>query len=253
MGGNMNTIIEVKNLTREYGTGNIQVLKGIDFCAFEEEFVAIMGRSGGGKSTLLRVLGLMDQPTEGEVFFRDENSKDLWDSQLADIRRREIGFVHQDARLLDCLTVEQNIKLPMILDKKDSKTMQESMEEQTRRFGIADLVDKYPTELSGGEKQRTALCRALINHPELILADEPTGNLDSQSGELVIQALETINRDMEKTVILVTHDPWIASYSKKAVLLKDGVILDTLLRPDGEGEEVQKAYYEMILGKLPEL
>lgn len=249
----MDTIIEVKELEREYNDGTIEVLKGIDFCAMEGDFIAIMGRSGGGKSTFLKVLGLVDKPTSGKVFFRGEDSEELWDSQLADIRRREIGYVHQDSKLMDCLTVAQNIKLPMILDKKEPAVMQQAMEKQAAHFGIADLVQKYPSELSGGEKQRVALCRALINDPEIILADEPTGNLDSQSGEVVIHAMEEINREMGKTVILVTHDPKIASYCKKTVLLKDGIILDTLIRPDGEKDETQRTFFKMIMEKMEEL
>ena len=140
----MDTVIEVKELVRDYGT--IEVLKGLDFSAHEGEFITIMGRSGGGKSTFLKVLGLVDRPTSGKVYFRGEDSEDLWDSQLADIRRREIGYVHQDSRLMDCLTVEQNIKLPMILDKKDSKTMQKRTQEIAARFGIAALTKKYPSE-----------------------------------------------------------------------------------------------------------
>lgn len=247
----MDTVIEVKELVRDYGT--IEVLKGLDFSAHEGEFITIMGRSGGGKSTFLKVLGLVDRPTSGKVYFRGEDSEDLWDSQLADIRRREIGYVHQDSRLMDCLTVEQNIKLPMILDKKDSKTMQKRTQEIATRFGIAALTKKYPSELSGGEKQRTAICRALINNPDILLADEPTGNLDSQSGEVVIHALEEINHDMGKTVILVTHDPKLASYSQKTVLLKDGLILETIVRPEGNKNETQRAYYQMIMEKMEEL
>lgn len=249
----MESIIEVKKLVREYNNGNIEVLKGIDFTAKEGEFIAIMGRSGGGKSTFLKVLGLVDKPTTGNVYFRGEDSEDLWTSQLADIRRREIGFVHQDARLMDCLTVEQNIMLPMILDKKDSKTMHRQVEAQVEHFNIAYLVKKYPAELSGGEKQRVAVCRALINNPDIVLADEPTGNLDSKSGEAVIEAFADINEQLGKTVIIVTHDPKIASYSKKAILLKDGLILDTLLRPDGTKAHTQKIFYDMIMDKMEAL
>lgn len=249
----MERMIEVRNLIREYGSSDSPVLKGIDFLVEKEDFVTIMGRSGCGKSTFLRVLGLIDSPDSGEVFFKDENSKELWVSQLADIRRRDIGFVYQDARLMDCLTIEQNIKLPLIFDKKDSETTQEKMMEQTKRFGIDNLVHKYPKELSGGEKLRAALCRALVSNPDLILADEPTGNLDTQSGETVIHALEEINRILKKTVIVVTHDPKIASRSKKTVLLKDGLILDTIIRPEGDEYQTQREFFDLIMEKIPEL
>lgn len=249
----MERIIEVKNLVREYERGSVQVLKGVDFRADRGDFIAVMGRSGSGKSTLLRVLGLIDKPDEGEVFYREECAKDLWVSQLADIRRRELGYVYQDARLMDCLTVGQNMKLPLILDKQSSGTMQIKLEKQCGRFLLTELVDKYPHELSGGEKQRVAMCRALISSPELILADEPTGNLDTLSGNTLIQELQSVNRELKKTVILVTHDPKIASHSKTAVLLKDGRILNTLKRPQGNESETQQAFFKMIIDSLPAL
>lgn len=244
----METIIEVKNLVREYG--DIKVLRGINFSADKGEFISIMGRSGSGKTTFLKVLGLVDKPTLGSVFFRGEDSEHLWESQLADIRRREIGFVHQDARLMNCLTVEQNIKLPLILDKKDTGTMQMQLESLAGHFEIATLMKKYPAELSGGEMQRVAVCRALIHNPELILADEPTGSLDNQAQKTIIEALLDINENLGKTIILVTHNPKIASYSKKTILLKDGLILDTLLHPDGEKSETQRIFYHMIMEKM---
>ena len=215
----------------EKGENAIRVLKGLDFTVMEQEFIAIMGKSGCGKTTLLKILGLIDRPTSGKVYLKGKNTAKLWKDELADIRRRGIGFVFQDFYLLNSLSVLENIMLPMIIDKQDSK-----------------VLKKYPYELSGGEKQRVSISRALINDPDLILADEPTGNLDTKSGRIVIKALERINTRMGKTVILVTHDPKIASYCRRILFLKDGRLLESLERT-GTKEE----FYESILEKMKEL
>lgn len=253
-------MIEVKGLVRSYAVdqkqkksdGDTRVLKGIDFIAVEEEFIGIMGKSGCGKTTFLKVLGLLDKPTEGTVIFKDIDTDHLWKDELADIRRREIGFVFQDFYLMDSLSVQENMILPMILDKAKAEDMHRKAAEYAGHFGISHLLLKAPYELSGGEKQRVAICRALINDPDLVLADEPTGNLDSKAGKVVIDALQRINTEMKKTIIMVTHDPHLASYCKKIVLLKDGEILETLLRKDG-GEESRNAFYHNILNRMQEL
>ena len=198
-----------------------------------------MGRSGCGKSTFLKLLGMIERPTSGTIYFDGMDTEDLWKDELADIRRRRIGFVFQDFYLLDSLCIKDNILLPMILDKAESKTM--TVEELAGLFGIRELLPKAPYELSGGEKQRAAICRALINDPEIILADEPTGNLDSRSGQIVMDALKRINREFHKTILMVTHDPYFASLSQKVVLLKDGQILDTIQSTDDE-----KSFYEKV-------
>lgn len=170
----------IKTSTMDINT--IHVLKDIDFEVEKGEFVSIMGRSGCGKSTFLKLLGMIERPTSGTIYFDGMDTEDLWKDELADIRRRRIGFVFQDFYLLDSLCIKDNILLPMILDKAESKSMVEKAEGLAELFGIKDLLPKAPYELSGGEKQRAAICRALINDPEIILADEPTGNLDSKSG-----------------------------------------------------------------------
>jgi len=227
----MGTVLEVRDIIRNYskkGDGarpsedDIKVIRGLSLKVEKKDFLGIMGKSGCGKSTLLRVLGLLDRPTEGKVFFEDFDTEELWKDELADIRRRKIGFVFQDYYLMDSLTVRENMILPMILDKADSK-----------------------------EKQRAAICRALINDPELILADEPTGNLDSKSGKIVLDALKEIN-GWGKTIIMVTHDPQMASNCKKVILLKDGVILKTL-EGKGDSEEERERYYREILGEMEQL
>ena len=166
----------IKTSTMDINT--IHVLKDIDFEVEKGEFVSIMGRSGCGKSTFLKLLGMIERPTSGTIYFDGMDTEDLWKDELADIRRRRIGFVFQDFYLLDSLCIKDNILLPMILDKAESKSMVEKAEGLAELFGIKDLLPKAPYELSGGEKQRAAICRALINDPEIILADEPTGNLD---------------------------------------------------------------------------
>ena len=218
-------VLEVKNLIRNYRRSSlkkseedVKVLKGLNFAVEEGEFVGIMGKSGCGKTTLLKVLGMIDKQTGGTV------------------------------RFMDSLSVEENIMLPMILGREKESVMTKAAQEYAEKFLISHLVKKNPYELSGGEKQRVAICRALINDPDLVLADEPTGNLDSKSGKIVIDALTQINREFKKTIVMVTHDPQMASYCSRIILLKDGLILDTLKR--GESQE---AFYQEIIGRMAEL
>ena len=177
--------MKVENLVRNYkmvysdrqGEEEIKVLKGLDFTIEEQEFVGIMGKSGCGKTTLLKVLGLIDKPTSGKIFFTGKDASELWSDELADIRRREIGFVFQDFYLLNSLSVKENIMLPMVLDKAPVDKCYKNVETYAEKFGLSHLLEKQPYEVSGGEKQRVAICRALINNPDLILADEPTGGV----------------------------------------------------------------------------
>lgn len=251
---NKEEILKVEELYRSYrrvtteNNNEIKVLQGLEFEVEEQEMVGIMGKSGCGKTTLLKVLGLIDRPTDGKIYFRDTDTEKLWKDELADIRRREIGFVFQDFYLMDSLSVRENIMLPMILDKIEDEKCVENAEQYAEKFGLSHLLNKNPYELSGGEKQRVAICRALINNPDLILADEPTGNLDSKSGKIVVEALEEINENMGKTVIMVTHDPQVASHCKRIIFLKDGVILEDLRRL-GSTEE----FYQEILKRMGRL
>ena len=252
----METIIRTDKLYRSYSktgsrkeqTDDIRVLKGIDLAVEEGEFVGIMGKSGCGKTTLIKVLGLIDEPTKGTLYFKEKDTENLWTDELADIRRREIGFVFQDFYLMDSLSVKENIMLPMILDKKEAEKCTERADKLAEQFGISHLLNKNPYELSGGEKQRVAICRALINNPDVILADEPTGNLDSKSGKIVVDEFININENMQKTIIMVTHDPQMASQCKRIIFLKDGVILEDIKR-DGGSEE----FYQEILKRMREL
>lgn len=248
-------VLEVEKLIRNYRKSalknsdeDIKVLKGIDFSVEEGEFVGIMGKSGCGKTTLLKVLGMIDKQTDGTIRFMGEDTSKLYGDKLADIRRGQIGFIFQDFYLMDSLSVEENIMLPMILGKEKLGVMTGEVNKYAEQFQISHLLKKNPYELSGGEKQRVAICRALINNPDLILADEPTGNLDSKSGKIVIGTLEKINQEYKKTIVMVTHDPQMASRCDRIILLKDGVILDTLSR-----EGSHEAFYQEILGRMADL
>lgn len=245
-------ILKAENLIRNYKKTNpkndeddIKVLKGVNFAIEEKEFVGIMGKSGCGKTTLLKVLGMIDKATDGNVYFKEKDVKHLYGDELADIRRKEIGFIFQDFYLMDSLTVRENIMLPMILDKGEPEVMKKKAEKYAELFGIQHLLEKNPYELSGGEKQRVAICRALMNDPDLILADEPTGNLDSKAGKIVVDTMEKINQELGKTIVMVTHDPQMASHCGRLILLKDGVVLEELYRK-GNREE----FYQEIIKKM---
>ena len=238
-----------KNLKKAYystsRTGEIityPVLNNVSFEIEEGEFVGIMGRSGCGKTTLLKTVGMLDKPDDGTIYYKDKDTKDIYRAELARLRRTEIAFVFQDYYLMDSLSIKENIMLPLILDEADVQESKKKCEEMAEKFAIADLLDKKPYELSGGEKQRTAICRALIYNPDLILADEPTGNLDSASSEVVIHTLEEINKKMGKTILLVTHDPIIASSCDRIIFLKDGKVKEDLKRT-GDKEQF---YNEII-------
>lgn len=250
----MAEIIRTDKLIKNYYRNNdtkdpaarIEVLKGLDITVNEGEYVCIMGSSGGGKTTLLKILGMMESITDGKFYFKGRDASGLWKDELADIRRREIGFVFQDFYLMDSLSVGENIMVPMILDKAPAARMKEKMQRLAGRFGVEKLLDKAPKELSGGEKQRIAICRALINDPDVIMADEPTGNLDAKSSRRLMETFDEINRDMKKNIILVTHDPKIACSSNKIFFIDDGVIASTLEKKDGDSAR----FYREILKKM---
>lgn len=248
-------IIKVDNLIRNYWTSKnkekaeeIKVLKGLSFEVKEGEFVGIMGKSGCGKTTLLKVLGMIDRHTDGKVYFHDMDTQELWKDELSDIRRRDIGFIFQDFYLMESLSVMENIMIPMVIDKAKAKKCINEAKRLAEMFGVEHILNKKVYEISGGEKQRVAICRALINEPDLILADEPTGNLDSKSGDVVVHALEKINSELGKTIIMVTHDAKVASYCSRLIFLKDGMILEEISRG-----ESQKEFYQEIIRKIDEL
>lgn len=248
-------ILDIEELERSYYADSADgkqitysVLKGLSFQVKAGEFIGIMGTSGCGKTTLLKTLGMLDLPTGGNVRYKGVPANRILGDRLAKIRRTELAFVFQDFYLMDSLTVRENIMMPLILNEDNPEKSEQTAVRMAKQFGIGPLLNKKPYELSGGEKQRTAICRAMAADPELILADEPTGNLDSNSSMLVIKALSHINKKMGKTIVLVTHDPKVASYCDKIILLKDGMILNTLER-NGE----KKEFYQKILRQMVKL
>lgn len=219
-------MIRTEGLKRSYlvNEKEIMVLNGINLSIEDQEFIAIMGKSGSGKTTLLKLLGILDRPTEGKVFYKGKDSWLIRGNRLAKIRRRELGFIYQDYYLMDSLSVRENIMLPKILDHCSIEECLNEAENLANIMGVKSLLEKKTFELSGGEKQRVAICRALINQANLILADEPTGNLDSASSEIVMEYLQMINKKMKKTIVLVTHDAYVASFCNRVIFMKDGKI-----------------------------
>lgn len=245
-------LLDVKNLEKSYFTvlssgvsKEYPVLKGISFQIAPKEFVGIMGRSGCGKTTLLNIIGMLKTADKGTVLYKNVSTENIGGEKLASIRRKEIAFVFQDSKLLDSLTVKENIMLPLLLDEQDALKSENRAVKIARKFGIEELLEKKPYELSGGEKQRTAICRAIATNPQLILADEPTGNLDEKSARIVLDYLKYINEKLGITVIMVTHDSRIASCCKKVIFLKDGKIMD-IVKKDGEENE----FYKELLKRM---
>lgn len=222
----------------------IPVIKGISFTIEKGEFIGIMGRSGCGKTTLLKMIGLIEVPSGGELFIMEKDVAAMSVSMRSDLRRTRIGFVFQDCELMSGLRVCDNIGLPLLLNKKRNSEIDKKVRKLGKDFGISNLLDKYPYDLSGGERQRAAICRALVNEPDLILADEPTGNLDSISGRTVMESFVRINEVFAKTILMVTHDSLMASYCNRVIFLKDGEIEGNIERKKYKSQE---AYYQNII------
>ncbi|MEO7315989.1 MAG: ABC transporter ATP-binding protein [Ginsengibacter sp.] len=221
----MNSIIQLENIQKSYylGKQELKVLKGITLEIFKNEYVALMGPSGSGKSTLMNILGCLDSPTGGKYILNGKNAGQMIDDDLAEIRNKEIGFVFQQFNLLPRLTAAENVALPLIYNGTPKKIRNEQALEMLNRVGLADRSHHKPNELSGGQNQRVAIARALVNNPSIILADEPTGNLDSKTSVEIMNIFDKIQRD-GNTVILVTHEEDIAEYSHRIIRLRDGLI-----------------------------
>ncbi len=223
-------LIEARNLCKVYHLGTVEVpaLRGISFRIHHGEAVAIMGQSGSGKSTLMNVLGCLDLPTSGEYYFDEQDVSKLTDDQLAAMRNKKIGFVFQQFNLLSRTTVLRNVELPLFYSGNgDRKAARARAEELLTQVGLAERMNHRPNELSGGQMQRVAIARALINQPMLLLADEPTGNLDSHTGAEILGLLLKLNRETGQTLVVVTHDPTIASQLQRTIHIKDGLIVDS--------------------------
>ncbi len=221
----MSSIIQLQNIQKSYflGKQELKVLKGITIEIFKNEYVALMGPSGSGKSTLMNILGCLDSPTAGKYILNSKDVSKMPDDDLADVRNKEIGFVFQQFNLLPRLTAAENVALPLIYNGTSKKIRTELSLEMLDRVGLADRSHHKPNELSGGQNQRVAIARALVNNPSIILADEPTGNLDSKTSEEIMIIFDKIQKD-GNTVILVTHEEDIANYAHRIIRLKDGII-----------------------------
>ena len=218
-------VIEVHNLTKDYYIGEIVVraLRGIDLQIFPGEMVAIMGPSGSGKSTLMNMIGCLDSPTSGDYYLDSLRVSDLHDDELAIVRNQKIGFVFQKYNLLPRIDAIENVALPLRYSE-DTSNMRQRAEEALKSVGLGDRMRHKPNELSGGQQQRVAIARALVNQPAILLADEPTGNLDSQSGKEVMELLIKLNQQQNTTIVLVTHDPTVAVHAQRTIQLFDGLI-----------------------------
>ena len=237
-------ILELHSLTYSYDK-NKKILKSINAQMETGKMYAILGPSGCGKTTLLKVLGLIDKPTSGKIFFTGKDASELWSDELADIRRREIGFVFQDFSLLDSLSVEDNILLPCVLSEKNIKEKKDYMNELCTLLHIDGLQKRFPYELSGGQQQRVAIARALINQPEILLADEPSGALDSKSSMQLLEQFCELQKKGQ-SILMVTHSPMAASYGDRVVFLKDGKIVNEIYK----GEDSRQEFYNRLVHML---
>jgi putative ABC transport system ATP-binding protein len=219
--------IEVRDLRKTYFSSDnqVEILKGINIDINKGEFLSLMGPSGAGKSTFLQLLGALDRPTEGEIFIEGKKISTMSDKELTIFRRRNLGFIFQFFNLMPTLSVLENVALPCFLDGKKLSTMRKPAEETLGRLGLSHRLDHKPHQLSGGEMQRVAIARALINKPSLILADEPTGNLDSKNGNEVLSILKGLVSEFNTTLIMVTHDTTAADYAHRKIFMKDGLII----------------------------
>ena len=236
-------LLEVKNVRRVYSTrfgGNkVEALKNINFSVEEGEYVAIMGESGSGKTTLLNILATVDRPTAGEVLLKGKNLVSIPEKELARFRREHLGFVFQDFNLLDTLSIEDNIYLPLVLAGKKYNEMHGKLNTLVSKLGIAQLLKKFPYEVSGGQKQRTAVARAMITKPDIILADEPTGALDSRSADDLLETFADIH-EQGQTIVMVTHSVKAASHAGRVLFIKDGEIYHQLYRGNLSNDEMYK-------------
>lgn len=237
--------LKVEKLTKIYnGKVSYKALSSIDLTIKQGEFVGIMGPSGSGKTTLLNVISTIDTPTSGEVFINGKNPHSLKPEQLAAFRRQQLGFVFQSFNLLPTLTVKENILLPLTLDGTDIMEMNQKLTEIAEKLGIEEILDKRTYEISGGQAQRTAIARATIHQPQLILADEPTGNLDSKSARDVMELLLKLNK-ADTTMMLVTHDAMAASYCSRVIFIKDGELYNEIYNGDS-----RQVFYQKIMNVL---
>ena len=237
----MKIIIQTKNLSKAYG--KTQVLKNIDMTIEHGEFTAIMGPSGSGKTTLMNTLSTIDTFNGGDVWIEGRSLLDINKKGLREFRQKRMGFIFQDYNLLDTLTVKENILLPLALQKTPVIEMEQRLARLIEALNIEGILHQYPNEVSGGQKQRTAAARAIITNPAIVFADEPTGALDSRSATQLLEQVQLLNKTFKTTVLMITHDPYAASYCQRVIFLRDGKIVNELFK----GAQTEKEFFDRIL------
>lgn len=241
----MSNILEVKNIEKYYGNKDnvTKAIDGISFDVEKGEFVGIMGASGSGKSTLLNCISTIDNVTTGKILLKGKDITRLKGKSLEKFRRDELGFIFQDYNLLDTLTIYENIALALTIQNRKPKEIDTLVKDISKRLGIDELLNKYPYQVSGGQKQRVASARAIVTDPSIILADEPTGALDSKSARQLLESFESMNKDLQATILMVTHDPFTASYAERILFIKDGKIFNELIK----GKMSRKEFFDRII------
>lgn len=241
----MEKVLEVKNIEKYYGNKSnlTKAIDNISFTIEKGEFVGIMGASGSGKTTLLNCISTIDRVTAGKIIINNQDITRLKGNNLNKFRREELGFIFQDFNLLDTLTAYENIALALTIQKVKPKEIEERVQEIAKKLEIADILNKYPYQISGGQKQRVASARAIITNPKLVLADEPTGALDSKSARQLLESFENLNQKLSATILMVTHDSFTASYASRILFIKDGKIFNELIK----GESTRKEFFEKII------
>ena len=238
-------VLKISNIEKYYGRkGNLtKAINNISFSVEEGEFIGVMGASGSGKTTLLNCISTIDKVTSGHIYISGEEITPLNSKKLSKFRRDKLGFIFQDFNLLDTLTIYENIALALTILKVNHKEIDNKINEVCDKLNIRDILNKYPYEVSGGQKQRVAAARAIITNPSLILADEPTGALDSKSAKMLLESLESLNRSLNATIMMVTHDAFTASYANRILFIKDGKIFNELIR----GNDSRKEFFNKII------
>lgn len=241
----MEKVLEVKNIEKYYGNKSnlTKAIDNISFTIEKGEFVGIMGASGSGKTTLLNCISTIDRVTAGKIIINNQDITRLKGNNLNKFRREELGFIFQDFNLLDTLTAYENIALALTIQKVKPKEIEERVQEIAKKLEITDILNKYPYQISGGQKQRVASARAIITNPKLVLADEPTGALDSKSARQLLESFKNLNQKLSATILMVTHDSFTASYASRILFIKDGKIFNELIK----GESTRKEFFEKII------
>ena len=241
-------VLKVNNLKKYYGSNNniTKALNNISFTVNDNEFLAIMGASGSGKTTLLNTISTIDTVTSGNIIINGVDITNLNEEELSNFRKKNLGFVFQDFNLLDTLTIKENIALSLIINKEDKTEIDDLVLDISKKLGISDILSKYPYEVSGGQKQRCACARALINSPKLILADEPTGALDSRNARVLLETFKEMNEELKATILMVTHDAFSASFASRVLFIKDGKIFNEIIK----GKKTRGEFYDEIIDVL---